>query len=102
MKLQLEWVEAASLEPESKEIDAALYDASWRKVTEADGILVPGGFGSRGVEGKILAANYARLNKKPYLGICLGMQVRALLGYPFAYVSSPLVCFTHTRLPRSM
>jgi CTP synthase len=49
---------------------------SWRKLREADGILVPGGFGSRGVEGKILAANYARLNKKPYLGICLGMQVR--------------------------
>ncbi len=36
---------------------------------------MPGGFGSRGVEGKILAANYARTNKKPYLGICLGMQV---------------------------
>ena len=38
---------------------------------------MPGGFGNRGVEGKILAANYARLNKKPYLGICLGMQVGA-------------------------
>ena len=41
----------------------------------ADGILVPGGFGSRGVEGKILAAQYARENKVPYFGICLGMQV---------------------------
>lgn len=40
-----------------------------------DGILVPGGFGERGVEGKILAAQYARENKVPYLGICLGMQV---------------------------
>jgi CTP synthase len=40
-----------------------------------DGILVPGGFGERGVEGKILAAQYARENKIPYLGICLGMQV---------------------------
>lgn len=40
-----------------------------------DGILVPGGFGERGVEGKILAARYARENKVPYLGICLGMQV---------------------------
>jgi CTP synthase len=36
--------------------------------------LVPGGFGNRGVEGMIAAANWARLNKKPYLGICLGMQ----------------------------
>ena len=42
----------------------------------ADGVLVPGGFGNRGVEGKILAAQYAREHKVPYLGICLGMQVR--------------------------
>lgn len=45
-----------------------------------DGILVPGGFGKRGVEGKIEAARYARENKIPYLGICLGMQV-ALIEY---------------------
>ncbi|WP_077340760.1 CTP synthase [Pseudocolwellia agarivorans] len=45
-----------------------------------DAILVPGGFGERGVEGKILAAQYARENKVPYLGICLGMQV-ALIDY---------------------
>lgn len=45
-----------------------------------DGILVPGGFGKRGVEGKILAARYAREHKIPYLGICLGMQV-ALIEY---------------------
>ncbi len=41
----------------------------------ADGIIVPGGFGSRGVEGMITAIEYARVNKKPYLGICLGMQL---------------------------
>ena len=52
-----------------------------------DGILVPGGFGDRGIEGKILAAKYARENKKPFLGICLGMQMavvefgRSVLGY---------------------
>ena len=45
---------------------------------ELDAILVPGGFGSRGVEGKILAVNYARMNKVPYLGICLGMQVAVI------------------------
>ncbi|WP_028867293.1 CTP synthase [Psychromonas arctica] len=45
-----------------------------------DAILIPGGFGERGVEGKILAAQYARENKIPYLGICLGMQV-ALIEY---------------------
>ncbi|RWW84118.1 hypothetical protein BHE74_00007280 [Ensete ventricosum] len=41
----------------------------------ADGILVPGGFGDRGVEGKILAVKYARENNVPFLGICLGMQI---------------------------
>ncbi len=41
----------------------------------ADGILVPGGFGERGMEGMIIAAQYARENKKPYFGICLGMQI---------------------------
>ena len=40
-----------------------------------NGILVPGGFGDRGIEGKILAAKYARENKVPYFGICLGMQM---------------------------
>ncbi len=43
-----------------------------------DAILVPGGFGSRGIEGKILAVNYARTHKVPYLGICLGMQVAVI------------------------
>jgi CTP synthase len=41
---------------------------------ECDGILVPGGFGKRGIEGMIVAINYARINKKPFFGICLGMQ----------------------------
>ncbi len=45
---------------------------------EIDAILVPGGFGTRGVEGKIMAARYARENKIPYLGICLGMQVAVI------------------------
>lgn len=47
---------------------------------DLDAILVPGGFGSRGVEGKIIAARYARENNIPYLGICLGMQV-AIIEY---------------------
>lgn len=64
-KVNVHWVDAESLTPE--EVDQAL---------EAyDGILVPGGFGIRGIEGKIRAARYARERKVPYLGICLGMQV---------------------------
>ena len=43
-----------------------------------DGILIPGGFGDRGIEGKILAAKYARENKIPYFGICLGMQIAVI------------------------
>ena len=42
---------------------------------DADGILVPGGFGDRGIEGKISAVKYARENKVPFFGICLGMQL---------------------------
>ena len=44
---------------------------AWAKVRSVDGILVPGGFGERGTEGKILTAKYARENKVPFLGICL-------------------------------
>jgi CTP synthase len=57
------------------------------KLTNLDGILVPGGFGSRGIEGKIVAAKFARENRVPYLGLCLGMQImvieftRSVLGY---------------------
>jgi len=59
------WVDAESITPE--EVDQML--------TAMDGILVPGGFGIRGIEGKIRGARYARENKVPYFGICLGMQV---------------------------
>ena len=45
---------------------------------EVDGILVPGGFGDRGIEGKIEAIHYAREQKKPFLGICLGMQLASI------------------------
>ncbi len=49
-----------------------------KQLDKYDAILVPGGFGQRGVEGKISAAQYARENKMPYLGICLGMQVAVI------------------------
>ncbi|MGD8259175.1 MAG: CTP synthase [Desulfobacterales bacterium] len=47
-------------------------------LAEADGILVPGGFGTRGIEGKICSANHARINNIPYFGICLGMQIAVI------------------------
>lgn len=59
-----------------KYIDSQTVEAKGGEVLEGlDGILVPGGFGERGVEGKILAAKFARENNLPYFGICLGMQV---------------------------
>ncbi len=71
----------------SEELEGKNYDPNlWERVVQADGILVPGGFGERGIEGKIKAAQHARENKVPYLGLCLGMQLlvvefsRAVLG----------------------
>src|SRR5690606_8672299 len=49
-----------------------------KRLQNLDGILVPGGFGARGIEGKILAIQYARENRIPFYGICLGMQVAAI------------------------
>lgn len=50
----------------------------WDELEQADGIVVPGGFGARGIEGKITAARYAREKRVPYLGLCLGMQVMVI------------------------
>lgn len=65
--VDIHWIDSESLEADDANLDEILGDM--------DGILVPGGFGSRGIEGKILAANYARTHGIPYLGICLGMQI---------------------------
>ncbi|KAK9675200.1 CTP synthase ura7 [Basidiobolus ranarum] len=77
-KLNIKWVEGSDLEPESQQKDPVKYADSWQLVTSADGILVPGGFGIRGTEGKILAIKWARENNIPYLGICLGLQLAAI------------------------
>jgi CTP synthase len=66
LKLQVNWVEAEGLEGDDASLDAQLADY--------DGILVPGGFGKRGIEGMLHAIRYAREKKVPYFGICLGMQ----------------------------
>jgi CTP synthase len=58
--------------------DDLTYDNCSEKLGKMDGILIPGGFGFRGIEGKVCAATYARENKIPYFGICLGMHVAAV------------------------
>ena len=64
---------------EIKYIDSESITKSKTKIlNQLHGIVVPGGFGNRGVEGKILTANYARINKIPYFGICLGMQISVI------------------------
>jgi CTP synthase len=77
-KLIIDWIESVNLEETVKSSDLTAYDNSWELLKQADGILVPGGFGGRGIEGKINAAKYARENDIPYLGVCLGLQVATI------------------------
>jgi len=67
-RVHLKWVDSEDVEAHGAE----------RYLSEVDGILVPGGFGSRGIEGKIVAVQYAREKKIPYFGICLGMQLAVI------------------------
>jgi CTP synthase len=77
IEVEIDWLHATDLEK----------GKGWEILNNTNGIIVPGGFGSRGIEGKIMAAKHARENKIPYLGLCLGMQLmcvefaRNVLGY---------------------
>ena len=66
LRLKVNWIEAEGLEGGGR--------AAEEQLSQYDGILVPGGFGKRGIEGMLVAIRYARENKVPYFGICLGMQ----------------------------
>ncbi|CAJ0907334.1 11992_t:CDS:10, partial [Entrophospora sp. SA101] len=77
-KLVLKLIEASHLEDSTNQTVPDKYKESWDTLKSADGILVPGGFGNRGIEGKILAARCARENKIPFLGICLGLQIAVI------------------------
>ena len=66
--VEIAWIDSETITPENVD----------RFLSEVDGILVPGGFGSRGIEGMILAAQYAREHQVPYFGICLGMQIAVI------------------------
>ena len=66
--VKIEWID-------SEELDESNYE---EKLSKVNGIIVPGGFGDRGVDGMILSAKYARTHKVPYFGICLGMQIAVI------------------------
>ncbi|KAL6505061.1 hypothetical protein OROGR_024878 [Orobanche gracilis] len=78
LKPAIDWIAASDLEDNSAKSTPEAYATAWRTLRNAACILVPGGFGDRGVDGMILAAKYARQRKVPYLGICLGMQISVI------------------------
>jgi CTP synthase len=82
LDLDLRWIDATKLEINDEE--------TWNELKSADGLVVPGGFGIRGTEGKIMAAKYARENKIPYLGLCLGLQVMTI-EYARHHLADPLL-----------
>ena len=67
-QVQIRWIDSETITPETCQ----------EKLADLDGMIVPGGFGSRGIEGMILAAGFARENRIPYFGICLGMQIMVM------------------------
>lgn len=69
-KAEIVWIDSEKLDAGDKE--------TWKLLEKCKGIVVPGGFGTRGIEGKIKAAHYARTQKVPYLGLCLGSQLLAI------------------------
>lgn len=69
VNVKINWIDSEKLEKQEIHLDC---------LKSSSGILVPGGFGSRGIEGKIIACEYARKNKIPYFGICLGMQIAVI------------------------
>ncbi len=69
-KAEIVWIDSEKLDQKDPE--------AWKELERCKGIVVPGGFGTRGIEGKIAAAHYARTKKVPYLGLCLGSQILAI------------------------
>ncbi|XP_038988440.1 CTP synthase-like isoform X1 [Phoenix dactylifera] len=78
LKPSIQWIAASDLEDESAKTTPEAHAVAWEALKSSSCILVPGGFGDRGVPGMILAAKYARENRVPYLGICLGMQISVI------------------------
>ena len=81
-KAEIVWIDSEKLEENDRE--------AWAELKRCKGIVVPGGFGTRGIEGKIAAATHARTKKVPYLGLCLGSQILAIEFARFALKDASL------------
>ncbi|CAE8598191.1 unnamed protein product, partial [Polarella glacialis] len=78
LRLTLEWVDSVFLEANAQQLDAKKHEVAWATLRAAQGVLVPGGFGTRGIEGKVATAAYCRQSQVPYLGICVGLQTAVI------------------------
>nr|CAG4645467.1 EOG090X04HX [Lynceus sp. MCZ IZ 141354] len=76
--LKLTYIEAANLEEATKHTNPVKFHEAWQALCRSSGVIVPGGFGKRGMEGKIAAAHWCRNIKKPFLGVCLGFQAAVI------------------------
>ncbi|KAI8628335.1 CTP synthase [Xylariaceae sp. FL1651] len=78
LSLKILWIDAEHLEPEMQTADLTKYQKAWDVLHTASGLIVPGGFGKRGILGMMLSSQWARENSIPFLGVCLGFQVAVM------------------------
>ncbi|XP_054279940.1 CTP synthase 1 [Macrosteles quadrilineatus] len=76
--LKISYIEAADLEDSTNHSNPVQYHEAWQQLCKSDGVIVPGGFGKRGMEGKLAACAWCRKTKKPFLGVCLGLQAAVI------------------------
>ncbi|KAK9496739.1 hypothetical protein O3M35_013028 [Rhynocoris fuscipes] len=77
-KVNITYIESVNLEKNYELTNPVSYHEAWQQLCKSDGVVVPGGFGTRGVEGKIDACRWCRETNKPFLGICLGLQAAVI------------------------
>ncbi|CAM1502430.1 Fc.00g044140.m01.CDS01 [Cosmosporella sp. VM-42] len=87
--LDLIWVDSEHLDPAMEKAEPESWRNAWETLKSTSGLIIPGGFGERGVEGKMLASKWARENNVPFLGVCLGFQV-AVMQYARDFCGMPV------------